>query len=137
MDASREQRSVQSNWTGLSGRYWLPVVLYAALIFYLSSLSQPEDYAPGILEFFGDKVLHGIEYGVLGILFYRAFRHAAGLQGARHALVLAVIASVGYGVTDEVHQAFVPLRETEAGDLLADGLGAFIAACGWRWTVDP
>jgi VanZ family protein len=126
--------------TGRTGRiwwYWLPVAAYAGLIFYLSSLSQPEEYVPSLLAELGDKVLHAMEFGMLGILCYRAFRHAAGAWAAHYALFLAVAASVGYALTDEVHQAFVPLREPDAWDLLADSIGASIAAFGWRWMDEP
>jgi VanZ family protein len=116
-------------------RYWLPVLAYAGLIFYLSSLSHPEVYAPTLLELFGDKALHVIEYGVLGILCYRAFRYAAGSRFARLALVLAIAVSVAYGLSDEIHQAFVPLREADGWDLLMDTLGATIGAFGWCRTT--
>ncbi|MEK6617830.1 MAG: VanZ family protein, partial [Nitrospirota bacterium] len=104
---------------------------------YLSSLSQPDEYVPSLLAELGDKVLHAMEFGMLGILCYRAFRHAAGAWAAHYALFLAVAASVGYALTDEVHQAFVPLREPEAWDLLADSIGASIAAFGWHWMDEP
>ena len=62
--------------------YWLPVCAYAALIFYVSSLSYPEVYVPSVLMELGDKALHAIEYAVLGILCYRAFRRAAAAYQA-------------------------------------------------------
>ena len=126
-----------TNVAGGVWRYWLPVAAYAGLIFYLSSLSHPEEYIPSLLGELGDKVLHAMEYGVLSVLCYRAFRHGAGAWAARYALRLAIVAAATYGVTDEVHQAFVPLREAEAGDLLMDMIGAAIGARGWSWTVEP
>ncbi len=126
-----------TNVAGGVWRYWLPVAAYAGLIFYLSSLSHPEAYFPSLVAELGDKVLHAVEYGLLSVLCYRAFRHGAGAWAARYALQLAIVAAATYGVTDEVHQAFVPLREAEAGDLLMDTIGAAIGATGWSWTVEP
>ena len=126
-----------TNVAGGVWRYWLPVAAYAGLIFYLSSLSHPEEYIPSLLGELGDKVLHAMEYGVLSVLCYRAFRHGAGAWAARYALQLAIVAASTYGVTDEVHQAFVPLRVAEAGDVLMDMIGAAIGATGWSWTVEP
>jgi VanZ family protein len=118
-------------------RYWLPVVLYGALIFYLSSLSHPEEKLPGfVFVELSDKLLHMIEYGVLALLCYRAFRWAAGPQAAAYATVLAIVATSLYGMTDEVHQAFVPLRESSVRDWIADTAGAVIAAIGSRMFME-
>jgi VanZ family protein len=114
-------------------RYWLPVVAYAGLIFYLSSQSRPSPPTLWLLAHLGDKTLHAIEYAILGILCYRAFAYAAGDRAARSALMLAIITSIGYGVTDEVHQAFVPQRHPNGWDLLADAIGATLAASCWHW----
>jgi VanZ family protein len=111
--------------------YWTPVVLYAALIFLLSSLSDADVYIPALTIPYADKVLHALEYGLLGILTYRAFRYAAGTWSAAHAALLAIAASTGYGMTDELHQAFVPLREANVWDVVADGMGSAVGAWGW------
>ncbi len=121
--------------SGLALRYWLPVVAYAGLIFYLSSLSEPEEYVPSLLAELGDKVLHAVEYGMLGALCYRAFRHGANAWAARYAWHLAILAAAAYGMTDEVHQAFVPLRDADVRDFLMDAIGAAIGATVWRWIV--
>jgi VanZ family protein len=113
--------------------YWLPVASYAALIFYLSSLSHPETYVPSLLLELGDKTLHGLEYAVLGIFCFRAFRHGANMWAASHAVLLAIITSTGYGLTDEIHQAFVPFREADVWDLVTDALGAAVGVSGWHW----
>ena len=114
-------------------RYWIPVVAYAGLIFYLSAQTRPSPAAMWLLIQLGDKPLHAIEYGILGILCYRAFRYAAGARAARSALLLAVVASTVYGVTDEIHQAFVPPRVPDGWDLLADSIGATVTASVWHW----
>lgn len=118
-------------------RYWGPVCAYAGLIFYLSSLPNPEDKLPSFMGLFSDKVLHAVEYAVLGGLFYRAFRW--GTNGALQAWagVLAVLATSLYGLSDEIHQAFVPNRDASGWDWLADSIGAMFgvttARCLPRW----
>ena len=125
LSASREN----SRW--LMAWYWLPVLLYAALIFYLSSLPHPEEQLPDLLlKKVSDKLLHFVEYGVLGVCGYRAFRWAAGPKAARHAILLAIVASSIYGMTDEIHQAFVPFRESSWLDWVADTIGGAIGAVG-------
>jgi VanZ family protein len=109
--------------------YWVPVVLYAGVIFFLSAQSHPEDQLPSFLfKEVSDKVLHAVEYGILSLLCYRAYRWAAGPAVARQAVVLAILTASVYGFTDEAHQAFVPLRESSWQDWLADTLGATLAA---------
>ena len=73
-----------------------------------------------------DKVAHFCEYAVLGWLGQRALREA-GLSPRRAALVAAVGAAA-YGISDEWHQSFVPRRDVGAADVLADALGATLAA---------
>jgi VanZ family protein len=114
--------------------YWVPVVLYAGAIFYLSAQSHPQDDLPSFLfEEVSDKVLHAVEYGILALLCYRAFRWAAGPVVARQAVLLAIVTASVYGMTDEVHQAFVPFRESGWQDWLADTIGAAIGALSGRF----
>ena len=114
--------------------YWVPVALYAGAIFYFSAQSHPEDQLPSFLfKQISDKVLHSVAYGILSFLCYRAFRWAAGPAVARQAVVLAIVAASVYGITDEVHQFFVPFRESDWQDWLADTIGAVIGAVSWRF----
>jgi len=127
-DATRQGAMVQVFW------YWVPVALYAGTIFYLSSQSHPEEQLPSFLiEDVSDKVLHAVEYGILALLCYRAFRWAAGPAVARQAVVLAIVTASVYGLTDEAHQFFVPFRESSWLDWLADTIGAAIGAMSWRF----
>jgi VanZ family protein len=114
--------------------YWVPVALYAGVIFYLSAQSHPEEQLPSfLLKDVSDKVLHAVEYGILALLCYRAFRWAAGPAVVRQAVVWAIVTASVYGVTDEVHQFFVPFRESSWLDWLADTIGAAIGAISWRF----
>ena len=97
-----------------------------ALIFALSSMSR---LPPGGVD---DGVAHALEYGVLAALLLR------GLAGARWrgvtggAAWLAALLATVYGVTDEVHQRFVPERTAHVADLTADAVGAMVAV-GLIW----
>lgn len=114
---------------------WVPVFLYAALVFYLSSLP---------LGFIGegpfphwDKVAHGIEYGLFCLLILRALRGTFPKTVPRAIAVSAVVIAVAYGASDEFHQAFVPTRDSEFIDLLADGGGASLVSAIWfLWNRD-
>ena len=58
---------------------------------------------------------------------------AAGSEAnASSAVMITIIVVSFYGMTDEVHQAFVPFRESSWPDWLADTLGGVIGAVGFR-----
>jgi len=127
-DIARQGVMVQVLW------YWVPVVLYAGTIFYLSSQSYPEEQLPSFLvKDVNDKVLHAVEYAGLGGLCYQAFRWGVSGQAASRALLFAIVTASRYGMTDEVHQLFVPFRESSWQDWLADTIGAVIGAMSWRF----
>ena len=109
-------------------RCWGPVCGYAGLIFYLSSQSHPEDNLPSFVGLLSDKVLHVAEYAVLGGLCYMAFRYGTGDRLRPWAGLLAVLLASLYGLSDEIHQSFVPFRESSGFDWLADGIGATLGA---------
>jgi VanZ family protein len=100
---------------------WAPPLAYAGLIFFLSSREVPEVLAPpGGL----DKLLHLAEYAVLGALLSRALLGT----GAPGTILWAGLLGAVYGITDELHQYFVPSRSAEGLDALADALGSFLGA---------
>ncbi|MFM8552448.1 MAG: VanZ family protein, partial [Nitrospiraceae bacterium] len=96
-------------------RYWTPVAAYAGVIFYLSAQSAVPGPTIWIIELIGDKGVHAIEFGLLGLLCYRAFRFAAGPTAARAAVWRGVVCSTRDGITDEIPHAVVPLRGPRPG----------------------
>jgi VanZ family protein len=92
-----------------------------AAIFHFSSLSDP---LPVVTEHVWDKLLHTIEYAGLGLLLFRALR-GEGLEWRTSFVLTLVIVSM-YGVSDEWHQSFVPMRSSDVQDWLVDMLGGTI-----------
>ncbi len=73
---------------------------------------------------FSDKLLHFAAYGIMAILFCRAFNSTNRLHRRRGLLFLfSVMATTAYGLSDEWHQSFVPGRSAEVGDAVADFAG--------------
>lgn len=107
-------------------RYWLPPLAWCAIIFGQSAFATPH-MVPHWPHF--DKVLHTGVYALLGLLFYRALNTLAGLTGRRALiLVLSVVMTTLFGLSDEWHQSFVPARSAEFADLLADFIGGILGA---------
>ena len=104
---------------------WLAVVAYATLIFYLSDQSQTLTYS---VPFF-DKFLHTIEYAIFGFLLMHAFKNGGLNLDSKSALSLSIIVAFVYGISDEIHQAFVLNRTASIFDTLFDLIGA---SCGAR-----
>ena len=105
---------------------WLPPILYMLAIFYVSSQSNP---APAVTAIVWDKLLHTTEYAGLALLLCRALR-GEGLRWAA-ALAVAIVLASAYGASDEVHQRFVPQRDSDVRDWAADTVGASIGAIGY------
>jgi VanZ family protein/UDP-2,3-diacylglucosamine pyrophosphatase LpxH len=104
---------------------WILPFAAAAAIFWLSSRST---YPVGlVLAPPLDKLAHATVFGLLALALDWALRvHAPGLPMYKRHLLVFMAASL-YGATDEWHQWFVPGRDCEVGDWLADSLGAALA----------
>ena len=100
---------------------WLPLLFYCALIFIQSSQPVPE-HVPDF--FFIDKVLHFSGYGLLGILFFRAYLTMPIKNKPRLLIFFSMASATLYGISDEIHQHFVPTRTADMWDVLADTLGS-------------
>lgn len=103
--------------------YWVPVFIYCSLIYIQSSYPAPESVPqlPCI-----DKVLHLAVYAVLGALFCRALKTLPIKNNIKLVVILAIILSSLYGISDEIHQHFVPCRNADVMDVLADILGSIL-----------
>jgi VanZ family protein len=113
---------------------WLLVLAYAGAIFMLSSM--PGDTVPTVKV--SDKLLHAVLFGGLAILVCRALRVQTSTRSCSFIAITSLLITVCYGITDEVHQLFVPRRAAELADVMADSLGALLAVWGWykigtRW----
>jgi len=102
-------------------RDWLPVVLWAAVIFAFSSVP---DLGTGLggWDLVIRKLAHAAEYAILGALLVRA------TDRARLAFALAVI----YAASDEFHQTFVEGRVGAVHDVAIDAVGAAIGIALYR-----
>lgn len=106
---------------------WLPPVLWLLFIFVLSSMSIPVAKLKAFRH--QDKLVHFIEYGVLGMLLVRGV--FLSMERRRRNYWLCILVAVLYGLTDEFHQLFVPYRTADWMDWVADSLGIFVFA--WTW----
>ncbi len=105
---------------------WLPVMALCVAIFVQSGLPSP-DLGPSFP--LKDKVLHMAAYGVLAALCFRACRVTwADRLSPVQLLLVSVFFATLYGLSDELHQAFIPTRQADGYDLLADVAGSILGA---------
>lgn len=100
--------------------FWMPVIFLCLLIFYNSSHPCPESIPD--LPFL-DKIIHCSVYGLLGGLIFRAIRNRKDYRRQTGWLFLAILLTALYGISDEIHQYFVPERTADILDVVADILG--------------
>ena len=99
---------------------WLPVLLWAALIFALSSIPSLGT-GLGVWDTVLRKGAHITEYAVLGALLYRAL----GIEP------LALAIGIAYAATDELHQHFVHGRHASPIDVAIDAVGLSVGMLVW------
>src|SRR4051794_21730018 len=94
--------------------------IYMALIWYMSS--NPDDLILDLpssaTDRFIKEALHLIEFAILYVLFVVALAANHKLTAAA-SLTAAIIAGL-YGITDELHQSFVPARSATLIDAIKD-----------------
>ncbi|HUQ02825.1 MAG TPA: VanZ family protein [Kofleriaceae bacterium] len=104
------------------------VVCAVALMIALFALSaQSQLSVPGGFDF-GDKIVHAAVYGLLA-----QFYALTAERSSRRVTLYAILGAVAYGVTDELHQSFVPGRDASVFDLVADAVGATLGALFIAW----
>lgn len=103
---------------------WLPVFLWCAVIYYLSSIPSLKSDLPNQWDFIMRKIAHITEYAVLTFLFFRASSKNLNYQ---RAISYSALFSITYALTDEYHQLFVFGRGGNLGDVFMDSIGVFLA----------
>jgi VanZ family protein len=99
-------------------------------VFYVSSLSNPP------VPVGTDKPLHWLAYLGLAIVIVRALAGGLPRRIEFGTAVAALLITIAYAVTDELHQLFVPGRSGDVYDLMADSAGALAGTivC-WLWGI--
>ena len=102
-------------------RHWLPVLVWAAVIFAFSSVP---DLGTGLggWDLVLRKLAHAAEYAILGALLVRATGRAG----------LALALGSLYAVSDEIHQAFVAGRHGSPLDVAIDAVGVAVGIALWQ-----
>ncbi|MBM3205499.1 VanZ family protein [Candidatus Shapirobacteria bacterium] len=117
---------------GLVLKLWLPVVFWCWLIFYFSSIPNLKTSANPFWDEIFRSLAHFVMYGLLFAFLFRALNFRIKKQNFLLALWLGLL----YGLSDEIHQAFVPLRTFQIRDLLVDFSGVTLGGL-IIWKLSP
>jgi VanZ family protein len=128
-----------------AAKKWLPVVIWAGLIFLFStdifSDSNTQEVigdslkrilpwitreAADFIHWLVRKLGHFGEFFILAVLLMRALPKETAERSAGLAIALTTL----YAVIDELHQTMVPSRSASAFDVLTDAFGG---VCGTLW----
>jgi VanZ family protein len=101
--------------------HWLPVVIWAGVIFTLSAIPHLGTDL-GTWDLILRKCAHVTEYALLAFLLARAVGREAP------ALALGIL----YAASDEFHQSFVAGRHASPIDVAIDTVGLLIGILAWR-----
>jgi VanZ family protein len=104
---------------------WLPVILWAIVIFSFSSIPTAHVSEIHWKDFIVKKSAHMTEYAIFTVLLYRAFL-GSGVP-KKKSILYAFIVCVLYAMSDEFHQSFTPGREPTLRDVGFDTIGSTIA----------
>jgi VanZ family protein len=132
-------------------RYWMPAIVWMAIIFLGSTDMLSAEHTSRFLvpflrwfdpqislaaldqiQFAIRKLGHLTEYAILAMLLWRALRGGIRWQIKMSILFLvAVLASAIFAASDEFHQSFVPSRTGSPNDVMIDICGALagLAIC--------
>lgn len=106
----------------MSSKYlkFAPVTLWMISIFIVSSFPDLPSNNIDVVDFLMKKTAHFLEYTILFLLWFRAL----GNKNPYKALLFSLI----YAFSDEIHQLFVPGRTGKLSDVAIDSSGMFISA---------
>ena len=105
----------------------LPII-YMVAIWVMSSMSSdaivelPDSTWDGAIK----ESLHLVEFGILYLLLALALLTMRELNSTINMILMLI--SCLYGLTDEIHQSFVPYRSATIIDLVKDVIGVLVAS---------
>ena len=106
----------------------LPALLYLAFIWGMSSV-QATDLQGDV----DDRLAHLGEYALLALLLVFALTAFDPERVHAKPLLVTGAISIGWGVLDEIHQSWVPGRDSSVRDVAFDALGTAAALALVAW----
>jgi VanZ family protein len=103
-------------------------LVYAGIIYWESS----KDTSYVSLPYHTDKLVHFTEFGLLCLMTCWSLSLARIGTRVIYKIIMAIVLTSLYGISDEFHQSFTPHRSVDVFDWLADTAGAVAAGFFWQ-----
>ena len=107
---------------GHAARLWLPVLVWAGIIFAFSATPNLRVAPAADVDFVVRKAGHMFVFGVLAVLIWRALAYST----VRRAMLWSWVLTAAYAATDEFHQSFTAGRHPALQDVGIDTVGALL-----------
>ena len=104
---------------------WIPVLLWAGFIFYLSTIPHLR-FLKSWWDWPFRKIGHMIVFGILARLLARALTGSTYWPWKK-IFLWSLVLTVLYAATDEYHQTYTEGRGPSVHDVLIDGVGGWLA----------
>jgi len=89
--------------------------------------SMPAVQTPSLGIDWQDKVFHAVAFFAYGLCLQFAVLGISVHMKSVKVCVLVLIIGIAYGISDEIHQSFVPSRMAEVADAVADAVGVALS----------
>ncbi len=106
-------------------KYYFPVILWLLFIFIVSNIFKDNGLGRSIPNL--DKIVHFVEFGILGYLLIRAFYLGLYETDSIKSFLMAFGISVFIAAADEMYQIYVPNRTASISDFIADFGGIVVS----------
>ena len=111
-------------------RMWLPIVLWAVVIWLMSQYGRVPDLSPWLTVQATMIAGHIALYACLGFFAARYLAFGLRLPGVL-VLVFSTALCATFGIADELHQRLVENRSADLDDLIADFAGGFVGSLAY------
>ena len=108
---------------------FVPVTLVMGTIFFLSHQDGSRLELPQIPYI--DKAAHFLMYSLLSGSVLYSFPVYLRQHHPERAGIVTILFCIGYGISDELHQSYIPDRVASMSDLIADLSGAVFTVILW------
>jgi len=104
------------------------IALLSFSLLILAGSSIPGHQIPAAFELTPDKLIHCVEYLILGLLIFRWLKIEFTISKTSYIFILTLLIGSAFGALDENYQRLTPGRTPDVWDWVLDTIGVLIAA---------